>query len=414
MQQRRAVLLDASCVIAGSHNPRACRLFARAFEAAGFVVRYLVPRHGEAAFPGEEPAVERVLPYPYALRYGTIDGAPAHPADRQLHAVVRRHRDDAGRRLLNRARLPLADSRICSLMTGALAPELDRLDLGFGDVVMLPTADLYASTALLAWLQRRPPASAPAVLLRFLNILERGALYRPHDRLKALLSRAALLGRRGYRIVLAAEVEPWAAKLERRSGLPVLLLPTPPEPSTARPRDPARIGVSLISLRRREQGSRRLEPILRAIPAALRDRLDVVGQRPRMRSGDDLRAEGVRLVADQLSESELADTLAGLDVTLLPYRLPDYAERGSSMLFEAANHGHRVLATAGCGFSGEIERFGLGSLCESNQDFVDALAALAREANPRASSEAAAARYNDYRRACFGRALDAIGGIPKR
>ena len=73
MRRRRALLLDASCVIAGSHNPRACRLFARAFETRGFAARYVIPCHGEAVFPGEAAAVERVLPYPYARRYGTID-----------------------------------------------------------------------------------------------------------------------------------------------------------------------------------------------------------------------------------------------------------------------------------------------------------------------------------------------------
>jgi hypothetical protein len=408
VRQRRALLLDASCVIAGSHNPRACRLFARAFEAQGFAARYVIPRHGAAAFPGEEAAVERVLPYPYARRYGTIDGSPQHPLDQQLHAILERHLGEQRQRLATLALRPLADRRITLLLAGAFAPELGRLDLGPGDVVMLPTADLYATGALLAWLARRTPSQAPALLLRFLNILETEGLYRPYDQLKSLLRRTAALRRAGHRIVVTAEVEPWAARLERRSGFPVLLLPTPPEPVAPRPRDAQRLGVSLLSLRRIEQGSRRLVPILQALPADLRRRLDFVGQAVRLDRREALQAEGVRIV-DNLSEAELAAMLATLDVTLLPYLPEDYATRGSSMLFEAANHAHHVLASAGCGFSSEIESFGLGSLCASDEAFATALDALTRDAKPRATREAAAARYNDYRRACFDRALQALG-----
>jgi hypothetical protein len=384
VQQRRAFLLDASC-----------RLFARAVQARGYAARYVVPRHGEAAFPGEEASVERVLPYPYARRYGTIDGSPQHPLDPQLHAILERHLGEPRQRLATLALRPLADRRITLLLAGAFAPELDRLDPGPGDLVMLPTADLYATGALLAWLAGRPPSQAPAVLLRFLNILETEGLHRPYERLKALLRRAAALKSAGHRIVVTAEVEPWAARLERRSGFPTLLLPTPPEPVTPRPRDPQRLGVSLLSLRRGEQGSRRLVPILQALPADLRGRLDIVGQASRW-NGEALRAEGVRLV-DNLSESALAATLATLDVTLLPYRAEDYATRGSSMLFEAANHAHLVLASAGCGFSGEAESFGLGSLCATDQEFSAALAALVGDTGFRARSQGAAARYNAYR-----------------
>ncbi|HKY94497.1 MAG TPA: hypothetical protein VJL84_04290 [Kiloniellales bacterium] len=410
MQQRRVLLLDASCAIAGSHNPRACRLFARAFEARGFAARYMIPRHGEAAFPGEEAAVERVLPYPYARRYGLAAGAPQHPLDPRLHAIVERHRGERRQHLANLVRLPRADRQIAALFAGALAPELDRLGLAQRDVIVLPTADLYASGGLLSWLQRRPPAEAPAVLLRFLNILESEGLYRPYERLKALLRRIAVLQGRGYRIVIATEVEPWAARLQRRAGVPVLLLPTPPDRATPGPRGARPLGVSLVSLRRAEQGARRLVPILQALPDDVRGRLRFVGQAPRLGTGDLLVPEGVQVVADDLSELELAATLAGLDITLLPYRAEDYRTRGSSMLFEAANHGHVVLASAGCGFSAEVERFELGSLCSSDADFAAALTTLARESNSLAGSEAAAARYNDYRRTCFDRALQALGG----
>ena len=92
MRQRRAILLDASCVWPGGHNARACRLFARVFESRGYTPRYLIPMHGSADFPGEAAAVERVLPYPYSQRYGRIEGLPAHALDRRLDVMVRRHR----------------------------------------------------------------------------------------------------------------------------------------------------------------------------------------------------------------------------------------------------------------------------------------------------------------------------------
>jgi len=412
MPPRRALLLDACCVVPGSHNPRACRLFGRAFAAQGFAVGYLIPRHGAAEFPGEAAAVERVLPYPYGAHFGTVEGSPRHPLDSRIDRLLQPHRDPGRRSPAGMLSRLVADSTVERLLTPPLTAELDRVAPAASDLVMLPTADLYVTGALLRWLARRPVAAAPAVLLRFLGKLETEAVHRPYRRLKALLRQAAQLRGRGYRIQLAAEVEPWADRLQRRSGLATLLLPTPPDPGEAAERPPARLGVSLLSLRRSEQGSERLVPILRSLPADLLARLDVVAQAPRLGTADALAAAGARIVAEDLPEAAMAAVLAGLDVTLLPYLPEPYSTRGSSMLFEAANHGHAVLASAGCGFSAEVERFDLGRLCTTDREFALALAALARDEGLRARSRGAADRYNAYRRACFDDALAALGARP--
>jgi len=410
MPRRRALLLDACCVVPASHNPRACRLFARALTARGFEPRYLVPLHGRAAFPGEEAAVDRVLPYPYGPRYGTVEGAPHHRLDATIDGLLEPHRGGARRRLGNLLPRLVADARVERLLAPALAAELDRLALGPADLVLLPTADLYVTAGLLRWLRRQDPRAAPALALRFLAKLEADAVHRPYERLRGLLRRVERLRRAGYRIVLAAEIEPWARRMERRAGMPVLLLPTPPDPGPAKPAASAgRLGVSLVSLRRREQGAGRLLPILRSLPEAARRRLDVVSQVPPLQSADAFAALGVTVVADSLCERDLAAVLAPLDVTLLPYLPETYVTRGSSMLFEAANHGHAILASAGCGFSAEVEAFGLGGLCGSDAEFAAALVALLEDGDLRARSQAAAERYNAYREACFDRALAALG-----
>ena len=421
MPQRRALLLDASCTVPAGHNGRLCRLFARVLEQRGYGARYLIPRHGIAAFPGEEAAVDRALPYPYRQRYGHFD-TPDHPLDARLNGIVKAAQPTARFGWLQRRS---ADGRVTRLLGRGLAPALDRLQLGASDLVMLPSADLYGSGALLAWLARRPPETSPAVLLRFLDILETEALHRPYARLKALLRKAVRLQRRGHAIHLAAEVAPWAERLQRRieGALPVPVIPAPPRAAlpAPRPRDTGRLGLSLVSLRRGEQGVHRLAAILGGIPAALRQRLDVVAQAPypglsvnEARQAFLSRAPGlgVRLVDDRLDDAALGGTLAGLDVTLLPYLPECYVTRGSSMFFEAADQGHRLLASAGCGFSPEVEGFGLGRLCRSDADFSQALAALlqalAEGRHPRPESEAAAARYNAHRQRQLDQALDAV------
>jgi hypothetical protein len=403
------------------HNARLCRLFARDFERRGYGVRYLIPVHGAAAFPGEEAAVERALPYPYWRRYGHLR-APDHPLDARLNAIVERAQPGTGFGWLER---PSADRRLTRLLARGLAPVLDGLAPGPDDLVMLPTAELYGSGALLAWLERRPPASSPAVLLRFLNILETEPLFRPYTALKALLRKAVRLQRRGHRVHLAAEVAPWAERLQRRieDALPVHLMPAPPQAAAApaRPRRPERLGLSLISLRRGEQGVGRVATILEGIPSALRRHLDAVMQAPDgtfavsgARAALVARAGelGLRLIDDKLDDAALAIALAELDVTLLPYLPERYRTRGSSMFFEAADQGHSVLASEGCGFSPEVEAFGLGRLCRSDAEFSQALTVLlqsvAEGRHPRPASEAAAARYNAQRRRQLDLALDAM------
>jgi hypothetical protein len=354
-----------------------------------------------------------VLPYPYGFRLGLVKGSPRHALDSGFGALFARHFTDRRLSLAERIARSQDDRRIATRFASALWPELERLAPGPEDAIMLPSADLYASTAVLAWLARRPPSRAPTVLLRFLGMLETEGLHRPHRRLKALLRRAAALRQAGYPIILAAEVEPWARQVQERAGgaMPVLTLPTPPDPPSGPmpARDPARIGLSLISVLRDEQGAQRLTSILRSIPAEERRRLDVVAQAPE--SPEDqagLDALGLRFAANRMPDTALIETLQQLDLSLLPYQPARYARRGSSMLCEAANVGHCVVASAGCGFSPEIERFGLGPLCVTDEDFAAALTALVRAGNPRAQAATAAQRYNAWRQAQAEQAVDSL------
>jgi hypothetical protein len=165
----------------------------------------------------------------------------------------------------------------------------------------------------------------------------------------------------------------------------------------------------------------RLQTILEGIPPALRPLLDAVAQAPepgttasRGRRAFVARASdlGVRLLDDLLDDAALGGALAALDVTLLPYLAQRYRTRGSSMFFEAADQGHSLLASEGCGFSPEVEDFGLGRLCRSDAEFSQALTVLlqgvAAGRHPRPASEAAAQRYNAQRQRQIDLVLDAI------
>lgn len=62
------------------------------------------------------------------------------------------------------------------------------------------------------------------------------------------------------------------------------------------------------------------------------------------------------------SEQELQDALKNLNFLVLPYQLENYRSAGSGLLYQAADLGIPILASAGVGFEWDLLTFGIGDV----------------------------------------------------
>lgn len=177
------------------------------------------------------------------------------------------------------------------------------------------------------------------------------------DRTLARLSRRADFGRR---LFVWAETATLAALLSARLGAAVRALPLPapawaPEQPPA-PRAPVR--VVFLGEARLDKGALELPEIAAAMLAAVpAGAIEIAIQRVPPFGGFDEALEaafarlaampGVRLIEGAIDDAAYRAALLDADAVLLPYRIENYAFRGSGILIEALGAGRIVLSTAG-------------------------------------------------------------------
>ena len=81
----------------------------------------------------------------------------------------------------------------------------------------------------------------------------------------------------------------------------------------------------------------------------------------------------IRFIPENISQGELEELIAKVSVLVMPYRVNDYIIAGSGLLFIASDYSVPVLATKGVAFEWDILTYSLGSVYDSEKEFIDKL-----------------------------------------
>jgi glycosyltransferase involved in cell wall biosynthesis len=84
----------------------------------------------------------------------------------------------------------------------------------------------------------------------------------------------------------------------------------------------------------------------------------------------------VVMLPSALPTTSLIALMQASHVVILPYESSVYQYRSSAIMADAACTGRPIVASGGCGFSEDIERFDLGFLAYSSSDFAEKISYL--------------------------------------
>jgi glycosyltransferase involved in cell wall biosynthesis len=395
--QRRVLIVDSGMRSLGGHNFTYTQSVRRAFEERGFAVDVLVNR----GLGSDVAEAHRLHP---VFSCGAYDHPLGHGRFRDLAYLY-------------------AQSRVFA----------EELDHGLRCVLREPPALIFCHTVadfeLVGWAREaarlRLEGALAIVLRQTPGFGTCGFLRRTLNPYWRLRPRAfeRLQARLGRRFLLCTDSEPLSEDYARVHGGHVLTLPIPLDRALFTPQggrtegvstrygleDASRLRVGYLGDARASKGFPLLPAVARRLPRS-KVPARLVVQCPRPNSGDDHKAApagldelrelaeesaDVTLIPERLTPEDYADLVQHLDVVLLPYLHPSYAEATSGIFAEALALGKPVVVSSGTWMARELGRAGSGVVFpretpESLPDRVlELLADYPRHAAAAAASQAA-------------------------
>lgn len=374
----RLFVIDPVCAMEYGHSLNALKYFAQMVTPYFDETVMVASRHlpGETAQDGIERFFE--FHYGHALR------------------IVRR----AGPRAVIAAATNSHGPRASS--TADFMRLLQKYDMTSADTLLFPSIDYYAALGILAALTGRPAAQQPRLMIRLIGVMETAAIDLPaEDALSALVAQIKLYARDGGAMTLCAETPKYARKMTKMLGLPVLTVPyfSPVIEAIDMPAGPVTFLAGGSA--RPDKGFFRLGSIIRHVHARIPPRQVrfVIQGLPDDMTQDNLdyvRAlhalPNTKILPGQISYDEIKASFAQTHVSLMPYDRSIYAMRGSAMLMESMLFGRLVVAQAGTAFADQARSYSAGAVCDTDDDFADAICAYAGMAPARLQSHADLAR----------------------
>jgi len=406
---RKVLIVDLSCVAGYGHHGDLIDLVAAHVADASTEVIASIPTLSTAVLRGPLARVLKEGPSPYEVRPGEY-GMPVPQAYARLveavSLVVPFHKARA--RVQRAASLPVWLIHQRRIVRDYLVGLFARLGMGRQDTVVLPSADLLTTLALLD-IAMEMRAQAPRIALRFINVFENqaGGALKPilwRHLLKALeLSTSLRIGveTRAYLSTLPSALLPYAS-----------LVVYPPSAfadlhATKQPDDVSKNMVGILGSARPDKG---FEDVPRVVELARREGLGLrflvqKSARPwgasYLKTVDQLeRMPEVVLLDGALSRSEILEAVGRCSALLMPYDPSVYALRGSAMVMEAADHGLLSIARAGSAFAHDVVADGVGFAYGSESELIDALKATMSCSQQRAARSRIAA-FNTRRLEMF-------------
>jgi hypothetical protein len=259
-----------------------------------------------------------------------------------------------------------------------------------GDALFLPSADFYAIGALSEIASRQALPSSLKLLLRLIGVMERTTtdFANPEETFLEALGR---LLRSHEPVRLSSEAPVYANFLAATLKAFVHVTPYPLVGDLVPLPDVRDFRVFCGGTARIDKGYLRLDNIASLVyeKRPQRDVRFFVQPLPPVESyrfveytRNLISQPGVELVNDRMTAAELASWSAYAHAFLMPYDKTVYRFRGSAMLMEAIAYGRQVITEASTGYAPQVEYYGAGTLCQTDQEYADAIvnmAALSRE-----------------------------------
>lgn len=283
--------------------------------------------------------------------------------------------------------------------------DMDKLfenyEIGNADSLFFPSVDFCSCIALFHKLRGSSPQQLPDIFLRFIGVMEYANSMLADPR-RELVRQLRDLIELGYPIHVSAESAVYADKLSELIGSPVAATPVPPDhellpmsenadfhvisPGSGRIDKGFNILPDIITEYRQKHPHSKVKFLIQNLPM-----WDLVHN---MRSASQLySAPGVELLPASISFEEMSEMFQQSHVVLMPYASDIYALRSSAILTEAVGYGRQILTSKGTGFEMEVSYFGLGQVCETVSDYVDAIHELSQSSRRILNSRANQARY---------------------
>ncbi len=261
-------------------------------------------------------------------------------------------------------------------------------DITAHDTLLFPSIDYYSAVGILAVLEGIAPDQAPHLLIRLIGVMETACLDLPAPQaFNDLINRLKGYHRQGGRMTLCGETPKYSRRLSNELGFEVLTVPyfSPDVDATAMP---VAGPVTFLSggSARPDKGFFRLNSIITKVNqqiGAHKARFIVQGLPDEQWHQNisyirSLYAQpNVELLSGQIPYSEIQRTFNASHVGLMPYDPAVYEWRGSAMLMESMLFERLTICQSNTGFSEQARLYNAGQVCNTDDDFVEAICAYA-------------------------------------
>lgn len=260
---------------------------------------------------------------------------------------------------------------------------IDSFCVSEADILFYPNIDYVSLSALVRVLVTRGISGFPRIAIRFIGVLEYPAQLDKIS-LESLVCVLLQYVASGLRLSLSAESTVLAHRLSSYYGVPVSQTPTLSSINYHPLPAGEIVHLFVPGSGRPDKGFLRIASIYRELSRALSTPFLLLAQdmpvyRYRQISSADvlpIDCPEVVLLPSSLSDDYLYSFMQSSHVVLLPYDRRVYEVRSSAIMADAACMGRPIVASGHCGFSGDIVRFSLGCLADSDVEFAQQVGSL--------------------------------------
>ena len=246
-----------------------------------------------------------------------------------------------------------------------------------------PNIDYVSLCALSGLLQKRNLSSFPRIAVRFIGVLEY-----PSERdilsLELLICSLVFAADAGLPIAFSAESAVLARRLSELYGIHCAQTPTLSDFAYLPLRPVEQLNILAPGSGRPDKGFYRLAAICRHLSESMSRPFTLFAQdmpvyryqKPSSSVSLPVDVPEVVMLPSALPATSLLALMQASHVVVLPYESSVYQYRSSAIMVDAACTGRPIVASGGCGFSEDIERFDLGFLAYSTSDFAEKISYL--------------------------------------
>jgi glycosyltransferase involved in cell wall biosynthesis len=410
--RNRIFIADSVCAFSYGHNPVGVRAFSDALQKAFPQVIPLVSRELPTSV-NMPPDTDRIFQFYYRDKINLpnkrknnltqlLSKVTAHPSVRKTRELA-----------IANLHLPLIKDPTRAKARSDWRRVFKKYEIAKNDVIFFPCGDYYSVRGLFHFLQNLPITEWPSIHLHLIHVMENECA-KGAGGATAMFGDILATGLVGHRISLSAEMPAYAKKLSNLLFTDVAHFAFPPclefEPFREKPF----FQVSAIGSGRGDKGYFRLAAIAETYASRYKGsnvRFAIQSMNATNRDYNKdyqarlIRLANVDLLPAQLGDAQMFDLYTSSDLLLLPYCKKTYRFRGSAVMSEGYAYGRPLLVTAGTAFEEIVHRFGNGTACSNDIEFVDAIyhhSQTPKDVMSNATQQARASFFADYEQTMKG------------